>query len=184
MPRFFFLFWPSTFSSLFTFAVILSIVSRFAQILSLRKTKFGGSRITVTVSWCGFEGPDGWGRPAGGELCSCYETQELFGLVSDCLALWGALGCFFFYSFIFFVLRVCPSPQRTCKMQKNSSYVLIEKSMLVVKVSSEVFLTKYNHLMRYSLKMFFFCVYVWNTFKSLQKRSKLSKQMKTLLIWS
>lgn len=44
-------------------------------------------------------------------------------------------------------------------MQKNSSYVLIETSMLVVKVSSEAFLTKYNQLVRYSLKMFF-CVCV------------------------
>lgn len=57
----FFLLWPSTFCSPFTFAVILSPVSRFARISSLCKANFGchkGSKITVTVSWCGFEGPD------------------------------------------------------------------------------------------------------------------------------
>lgn len=47
-------------------------------------------------------------------------------------------------------------------MQKNSSYVLIETSMLVVKVSSEVFLTKYNQFMKKFVFQFenFFCLFV------------------------
>lgn len=47
-------------------------------------------------------------------------------------------------------------------MQKNSSYVLIETSVLVVKVSSEVFLTKYNQFMKKFVFQFenFFCLFV------------------------
>lgn len=42
-------------------------------------------------------------------------------------------------------------------MQKNSFYILIETLMLVVKVSSEAFLTKYNQLM--SCSFFFVCFF-------------------------
>lgn len=73
-------------------------------------------------------------------------------------ALRGALGDFFFLVVcLFFVSRACPSHKRVCKVEKTSSYVLIDTSMLVVKVSSEAFLTKYNQL-EIQFKHVLFCV--------------------------
>lgn len=43
-------------------------------------------------------------------------------------------------------------------MQKTSSYVLIDTSMLVVKVSSEAFLTKYNQLEIQFKHVLFLCM--------------------------
>lgn len=75
-------------------------------------------------------------------------------------ALKGALGVFFVVVCLFFVFvsRACPSHKRVCKMQKTSSYVLIDTSMLVVKVSSEAFLTKYNQLEIQFKHVLFLCM--------------------------
>lgn len=94
------LLWPSIFCAPFTFPVISSPVSGFAWISSLRKANFG-KRVGLRETR--------WVLPPQ-LLCAAARCSS--GLSRTA---WCCQRCTRFCLFT----RVCPSPKRTCTMQKN-----------------------------------------------------------------